>query len=226
VADSSGLTVVITLPVIGEAASPEAREDDPAGVSEPQGQDAEAASVAVTAARREPGRLFNRALTYAVLLPVIGVAYVAGVVRIDAVFGLSSDWLAPPQLAASGLVALALAPVHSRLNRWADLLVFGRRVPRYQVLAQVSALSQTSGSAATTLGSLARITAEGLAVASAAVHVELPDGTEAVHRWPEGAEPTTAEYRIPVRYGGATVGAIALPEHARRDLAPDRRLLL
>lgn len=227
VADSSGLTVVITLPVIGEAASPEAREEDPAGASgRPHGQEFEAPSAAVAAAHREPGRLFNRALTYAVLLPLIGVAYVAGVVRIDAAFGLSSDWLAPPQLAASGLVALALAPVHSRLNRWADRLVFGRRAPRYEVLAQVSALSQTSGPAPATLDSLARITAEGLAVASAAVHVELPDGSEAVHRWPEGAEAATSAYRMPVLYGDATVGAIVLPEQARRDLAPDRRRLL
>ncbi|MFI9272050.1 sensor histidine kinase [Kitasatospora sp. NPDC052896] len=176
--------------------------------------------------RWDPARLSSRALTYGVLLALIGVAYVVGVVRIDALFGLSSDWMAPPQLVASGLVALVLAPVRDTVARWAERLVYGRRVPRYEVLAEVSALSRATGPAGGTLRSLARITAEGLAVPAVGVHVRLPDGSHTEHRWPEDPRSPSPGHRVPVRYGGEPVGAIGLSEQAYRDLSPDRHRLL
>jgi signal transduction histidine kinase len=156
---------------------------------------------------------FNRALVYGVLVVLIGSAYVFGVVRVDALFGLNSDWLAPPQVAAAGLVALAFHPVRLRLERWADRLVYGRRVAPYDVLAQVSALSRASEPGATTLDSLARITAQGLRTGYATVYLELQDGTQTEYRWPSNAATaaSTAERRIPVTYRGEAVGALGIP---------------
>jgi signal transduction histidine kinase len=170
--------------------------------------------VAVLRYRLSSIELFlNRALVYGVLVVLIGGAYVFGVVRVDALFGLDSDWLAPPQVAAAGLVALAFHPVRLRLERCADRLVYGRRVAPYDVLAQVSALSRASEPGATTLDSLARITAQGLRTGHATVYLELQDGTLAEYRWP--SEPTasasTVERRIAVTYHGEAVGALGIP---------------
>lgn len=175
--------------------------------------------------------LLNRALIYGVLVAAAGAAYVFVVVRVDAWFGLDSDWLAPPQVAAAGLVALAFHPLRIRFERWADRLVYGRRVAPYDVLAQVSALSQTSGSAEA-LVSLARIAAEGLRTGSATVYLDLEDGTRARYAWPSDKTntpddtPDTTPHEIPISYRGTAVGALFIPEAPGRRSAADRALLL
>ena len=170
--------------------------------------------------------LFNRALIYGGLVAAAGAAYVFVVVRVDAWFGLDSDWLAPPQVAAAGLVALAFHPLRIRFERWADRLVYGRRVAPYDVVAQVSALSQTSGSAES-LVALARIAADGLRSGSAIVYLDLEDGTRAAYAWPEGGEARdTARHEIPVSYRGAPVGALSIAEAPSRGSAAHRSALL
>lgn len=174
--------------------------------------------------------LLNRALTYGVLAAVIGAVYVFVVVRVDAWFGLDSDWLAPPQVAAAGLVALAFHPVRVRLERLADRLVYGRRVAPYDVLAQVSALSVGGGPGESALTELARIAAQGLRTRYAVVYLDLDDGTEARYQWPsspgrvEGHE--DAQRSVPVGYRGSPVGRLVVPAQAGRAPANERRALL
>jgi len=191
-------------------------------------------------------RVFNRTLIYGVLITMIGAVYVFGVVQTDTLFGLSRGWASAPQIVAAGLIALAFQPVRAWVGRWADRLVYGRRKPAHDVLAEVSALSQASEPGAAALGALARTVAEGLAVPAASVVLDLPDGTSVTARWPE--EPETAqggpapseaaaqhggpgaaavpERRIPVSYLGEHVGALCLPGGPESSLARDRRALL
>jgi signal transduction histidine kinase len=172
-------------------------------------------------------RLFNRTLTYGVLIAMIGVVYVVGVVLTESVLGLHPRLVSTPQIVASGLIALAFQPVRIRVSRWADRLVYGKRQPVYDVLAQVPALAQASEPGAAALGSLARIVAEGLAVGSASVLLDLPGGVRGTYRWPAGNPgPAVAEHRIPVSYRGEHVGALSLPSSEERRLPPDRRGLL
>ena len=171
-------------------------------------------------------RVFNRALIYGVLIAMIGAVYVVGVVGTEQLLGLSAGADATPQIVASGLIALAFQPVRVRVGRWADLLVYGRRPPAYDVLAQVPALAQASEPGAAALGSLARIVAEGLAVGSAAVVLDLPGGDSETYRWPAASPGPAAEHRIPVSYRGEHVGALCLPSAAERGLPADRRGLL
>jgi signal transduction histidine kinase len=172
-------------------------------------------------------QLLNRALVYGALVAIAGGAYVFVVVRVDAWFGLDSDWLAPPQVAAAGLVAVAFDPLRISLQRWADRLVYGRRVAPNDVLTQVSALSQTSGSAESLL-SLARIAAEGLRTGFAIVYLDLEDGTRAAYAWPTDTPVTESGSlsEIPVTYQGTAVGALALPEAHGRSRAEHSALLL
>jgi signal transduction histidine kinase len=171
-------------------------------------------------------RVFNRTLTYGALITMIGAVYIFGVVRTDSLLGLSTGWASAPQLVAAGLIAFAFQPARARVGRWADRLVYGKRPPPYDVLAGVSALSQASETGAAALGSLARIVAEGLALGTAAVVVDLPGGGSVSYRWPAGGPADAEEHQIPATYRGEHVGALCLPGNADRRLAPDRRALL
>jgi signal transduction histidine kinase len=183
-------------------------------------------------------RVFNRTLIYGVLITMIGAVYVFGVVQTDTRFGLSKGWASAPQIVAAGLIALAFQPVRAWVGRWADRLVYGRHKPSHDVLAEVSALSQASEPGATALGALARTVAEGLAVGTASVVLDLPDGTSVTSSWPETAHagPETAhggpgtaaapERRIAVSYRGEHVGALCLPGGPEGRLVRDRRALL
>ena len=171
--------------------------------------------------------LLNRALTYGVLAALIGAVYVFVVVRVDAWFGLDSDWLAPPQVAAAGLVALAFHPARMRLERLADRLVYGRRVAPYDVLAQVSALSAGGGPGESALTDLARIVAQGLRTRYAVVYLDLEHGAEARYQWPseraDGREGT--ERTIAVEYRGSPVGRLVIPARTGRVPASERHAL-
>jgi signal transduction histidine kinase len=174
------------------------------------------------------GRVVSRASTYPALLTLVGAAYVFGVVRIDALLGLSSDWLAAPQILAVGLIALILQPVQRRLQQWAERLIYGRRTPAYEVLAEVSALSRDTNRNAESLYSLARVVGESLKMPTATVTVELADGTLIDHSWPKPtpSDAGIALYRVPVEYRGIRIGFIAIPTDSQRLLPPDRRRLL
>ena len=173
-------------------------------------------------------RLFNRTLTYGVLITVIGAVYVFGVVQIERALGLSTSSASPLQLVVAALIAFGFQPARDWVGQRADRLVYGKRKPAYDVVAEVPALSQASEPGAAALGTLARAVAEGLATGSASVVLDLPDGSSATYRWPAGdAAPDPAgERRIPVSYRGEHVGALCLPGSAERRLAPDRRALL
>jgi signal transduction histidine kinase len=172
-------------------------------------------------------RFFNKTLIYGSLVALSGAGWVFGVVRIDALFGLSDDWTAPPQLVGMGLLALAVQPVRIGLQKLADRLVYGERTPPYEVLAAVSAMSQVSGPAEETLRALARTVAEGLSVPAASISVTVSDAEQQVYYvWPEDVAGPDDWNRTPLEYHGEIVGAIGIPPDAYRSLAPDRRRVL
>ena len=171
------------------------------------------------------GLVVERTVRYATLIAVVGAAYVIGVVRVDAAFGLDSDWLAPPQVAAAGLVALAFQPLRTLLERAVDRVVYGRRLTARQMVAQVTTIARASSGGTEALESLAQLTAQTLGTEHAAVYVTGPEGDELSRVWPEQARPTPVGWRIPVHHHGSVVGALAIPA-TRRALPRGRRRLV
>ena len=174
-----------------------------------------------------PGRIINRTLIYGLLVAAIGAAYVYGVSNIDAWFGLDADWLAPPQVAAAGLVAVVFHPVRTGLESLADRVVHGSRLRPEEAVARITALGAPRAVGAASLRDLARIVATGLGTGSAAVRLRLSDGGESVYAWPEPAQATwpTDATSLPVSYRGEVVGAIELPTAPGRGPAWRRRAL-
>jgi hypothetical protein len=158
-------------------------------------------------------RVVNRTLIYALLAAAIGAAYVYGVANIDARFGLDSDWLAPPQVAAAGLVAVVFHPVRGGLEALADRIAYGRRLRPAEAVARIAALGGATTVAAASLRDLARIVATGLGTGSAAVRLRLSDGSAVVYAWPESAEVAWAAgaVSLPVSYRGEVVGWSRVP---------------
>ena len=173
------------------------------------------------------GRVVNRTLIYALLAGAIGAAYVYGVANVDARFGLDSDWLAPPQVAAAGLIALVFHPVRVGLSALADRIVYGRRLRPEEAVARVAALGGATALGAASLRDLARVVATGLGTGSAAVRLRLSDGDDVVCAWPASAEPAwpTDAISLPVSYRGEVVGALELPAGPGRGPARRRRAL-
>jgi signal transduction histidine kinase len=170
------------------------------------------------------GRIFNRTLIYALLVAAIGAAYVYGVANVDAAFGLDSDWLAPPQVAAAGLVAVGFDPIRRRVESWADRLVYGRRITAGAAVAQITALGQ-GGDSAAALRDLARIVALGLGTGTASIQLRKPDGGAHRYAWPV-QEPPKRLRELPINYQGTVVGALELPADPGRAPAPRRRAMV
>lgn len=168
--------------------------------------------------------LIGRTVLYSVLVTLVGACYVVGVVRIDASFGLDSDWLAPPQVAAAGVAAVAFLPVKSGLTRLVDRIAYGRTLRPDQVVAQVTALARVGSRGPDALRSLARLVATTSGADRAGVHLVRPDGTETSYWWPESGTPPTSARRIDVVRDGTTVGALTIP--MRGTLPRHRRALL
>jgi signal transduction histidine kinase len=170
-------------------------------------------------------RLTGRAVVYSALIAIVGAVFVLGVVRVDAAFGLDSDWLAPPQVAGAGLAALAVQPARTLLARFVDHVVYSRRLSSREVLTQVGALAQASSGGTEALRSLAGLTALTLGVDEAAVRLTLADDTELTVRWPDQDRTPAREQRTPVSFHGVEVGALAVPA-TRGSLPRHRRALL
>lgn len=178
--------------------------------------------------RRRPSgvdRVVGRAALYSVMIAAVGAAYVIGVVRVDASFGLDQDWLAPPQVAAAALVALAFGPVRAVLERSVDRVVYGRRLTARQLVARVTTIARAGSGGTAALRALAQLTAETLGTGYAVVHVTVPGADELTCVWPPDADRSAAEWRIPVHHRGSAVGALAVPA-ARRTLPRGRRALV
>jgi signal transduction histidine kinase len=175
----------------------------------------------------QPHGVLNRTLVYGLLVAAVGAAYVLGVSNIDAWFGLDADWLAPPQVAAAGLVAVLFHPLRTGLESLADRIVYGRRLRPAEAVARIAALGSATAVGAASLRELARIVATGLGTGSAAVRLRLSDGSGVVYSWPESAEKTwtVGATLLPVSYRGEIVGALELPAGPGRAPARRRRAL-
>lgn len=92
--------------------------------------------------------VINRTIVYGLLTVVIVVGYVAVVAGVGALLPADETVLA---LVATGLVAVAFAPLRDRVQRWVNRMMFGQRDDPYAVLSELGRLVARSGTPAATL---------------------------------------------------------------------------
>ncbi|CAN5258804.1 hypothetical protein BH20ACT8_BH20ACT8_07300 [soil metagenome] len=176
-----------------------------------------AAAVAITKYRLYEIDLFlNRALVYAALT-VGGVATYAVVVSL---LGAALDGMGPP-LVATGVIAVAFAPVRERVQRGVDRLLYGHRSDPYAALARLSRSLESSLPVDAVLPVVAETVATMLKLPYVCFVVD--EGRSVVAHGQLRGEPL----RLPMSYRGEPVGSMLVGPRAPGTLfGPAERQLL
>ncbi len=166
--------------------------------------------------------VINRALVYGALAACVVGLYVLVVGGLGTLLQARGDL--PVSLLATGLVAVLFAPLHGRLQRGVNRLMYGERDDPYAVLSRLGQRLETTLAPAAVLPTAVRTVAESLKLPYAAVEVERNDAFKTVAT---AGEPVKDTLRLPLHYGGETVGRLILGRRAgEAEFGPsDRRLL-
>ncbi len=167
--------------------------------------------------------IINRTLVYGALtICVVGI-YVLLVAYMGALLHAEGNLLV--SLSATGLVAVAFAPLRERLQRGVNRLMYGERDDPYAVLSRLGRRLKVTTTPEAVLPAIVETVAQSLKLPYAAIALKRDDGTFetiAAHGNPR-AEPTV----LPLAYSMETIGQLILSPRApgERFGPTDRRLL-
>jgi signal transduction histidine kinase len=180
--------------------------------------------------------IISRSLTFGVLAVFIGAVYVGIVVGVGEVVGRGGGSGFGLAVVATAVVAIGFQSVRSRVERWANRLVYGKRATPYEVLARFShrAVEESDGDV---LGRIPRLIVDGTGAESAALWVRSGGGFRADSVWPEDAlvgrfdgggvfRVPAADLSLPVFHDGELLGGISLATARGVAITPPERELL
>jgi signal transduction histidine kinase len=181
--------------------------------------------------------VLNKTVVYAALAGFITAVYVGIVVGIGHAVGQGSNPNVGLSILATGVVAVAFQPVRSRVQRFANRLVYGQRATPYEVLSEFSSRMAGAYANEDLLPRMARILAEGTGASGAKVWLRVGGELRCEAAWPAGStagprpesvavvdgldpvfDDATATY--PVHHGGELLGALTLMKVRGERLAP------
>lgn len=177
--------------------------------------------------------IISKSVMYLGLLASITAVYAAVVVVPLLVIG-ESDGGGPGLLlpiVATGVVAVLFEPIRSRMQRWANRLVYGNRSTPHEVLSQVT--SRLAESEGTSTDDLARLVAEGTGAEQAVVWLDSDGRLEVVGSWSidnfapgEAVVVDDFEASVEVRHEEERLGIITITKPRNDPITPaDRELL-
>jgi signal transduction histidine kinase len=132
------------------------------------------------------------------------------------------------------LVALLFEPMRSRLQRWANRLVFGERATPYEILARFSKRAASSEDDQEMLERIPRLIVDGTGASEATLWIADEDGLQPAAWWPEQeSAPTSvpavaegpwsdpaADYSVAVEHDGELLGGLSLVASRGETIAP------
>ncbi|MGI5491664.1 sensor histidine kinase [Microtetraspora malaysiensis] len=162
--------------------------------------------------------VINRTFVYLLLSGCVVGGYVATVGYLGAIF--DSEGTLPVSIVAAGVVALVFAPLRDRVQRWINLLMYGRRDDPYAALALLGRRLEETAEPSAVLAAVARSVAEALRLPHVAV--EAAGGPSHAH-----GVPAPDPVRLPLVYHNEPVGELVLsPRPGESGFGPkDRRVL-
>jgi signal transduction histidine kinase len=171
-------------------------------------------------------KVINRTLVYGTLAWIIGILYVLVVVGISRAFGGGDRANIPLSILATALVAVAFDPLRERLQRIANVLVYGKRATPYEVIAHFSDQMADALYTEEVLPRMAEAAARGVRADRARVRLVLPGGGEESVVWPPGASPDEFDRVITVVHKREPVGQIAVAKPVGEPLTQAEDQLL
>ncbi|WP_344046483.1 sensor histidine kinase [Nocardioides panacihumi] len=157
--------------------------------------------------------LLARTLVYAALAAAI---LLADLVVLTALTAVLDDSLTERQLVLVVLFVSVLlyAPLRSRLARWVQTLLLGKRSDPYDVVASLASTLESVDEGPQQLAAVARAVATAFRVRYVAVEVDRGDGERLVAT--HGARPTQVR-STPILFRGDEVGRLVLPARGPRS---------
>ena len=143
--------------------------------------------------------VLSRTLIYGSLTACVVGLYVLVIAGAGFVLQPSGGGLAVPLL-ATGLVALVLTPLHGRLQRGVNRLVYGDRAEPYTLVARLGQRLEDTMTPDAVLQTVVRTVSEALKLPYAAV--ELDSAGDLPTTVVEYGQPVSTPVRLPLRYGG------------------------
>ena len=186
--------------------------------------------------------VINRALVYGALAAFITAIYVAIVVGVGTLVGSGGRPNLVLSIIATAAVAVAFQPVRERLQRVANMMIYGRRASPYEILSQFSERVGETYAAEDALPRMARVLAEGTGAERAEVWLRTGDTIRPAASWPEPGGTATAEEpvaltgdslpslgdasAVAVRHQGQLLGALTVTKRQGESLTPIEQKLL
>ena len=183
--------------------------------------------------------VISKTVTYGALAIFITAVYVAIVVGIGTLVGGDEPSLALA-IGATALVALLFEPVRSRLQRWANRLVYGERATPYEVLARFSQRAATAEHDHEMMERIPRLIVDGTGATRATLWTADGEQLLSAASWPDaeeviGAVPVladgqwsdpSADYSLPVEHDGELLGGLSLVASRGGTITPAEQELV
>jgi signal transduction histidine kinase len=166
--------------------------------------------------------IINRTLVYGaltasvILLYVLVVGGLGGLVQVRGNLAIS--------LLATGLAAVLFQPLRYRLQRGVNHLMYGERDDPYAVLSRLGSRLESTLAPDAMLPAVAKTVRETLRLPYAEIQLKREDGFETAAT---AGNPVEKALRLPLVYGGETVGQLVLgPRSGEEEFATAERRLL
>lgn len=174
-------------------------------------------------------RVLHKALVYGFLASFITVVYAGVVVGIGRSLDSAGGDDLVLSIVATAIVAVAFEPLRVRLQRLANVLVYGKRASPYEVLTDFSDQMAGSLSIDEVLPRMAEAAARGVGAERSRVQVLLPDGGERSFDWPASTEEAREEpfdRTLLIEHKGEPVGGVSVAKPPGDTITPEEDRLL
>jgi signal transduction histidine kinase len=166
--------------------------------------------------------VINRTLVYGTLTASVVGLYVLVVGGLGELLQVPGNLII--SLLATGLAAVLFQPLRERLQRGVNRLMYGERDDPYAVLSRLGSRLESTLAPDAVLPAVAKTVKEALKLPYAEIQLRREDGFETVAA---AGDPVDGTLRLPLVYGGETVGRLVLGPRAGEEgfAEAERRLL-
>ena len=184
--------------------------------------------------------VISKTVTYGALALFITAVYVGIVVGVGTLAGRGDEPNLVLAIGATALVALLFEPMRSRLQRWANRLVYGERATPYEVLARFSQRAVAAEQDDEMLGRIPRLIVDGTGASEATLWTANGDSLRPAAWWPEqehGGDAISvvgdgqwsdpeADYSLAVEHDGELLGGLSLVASRGGTITPAEQELV